>query len=652
VRLVLVHLNQLQQVLVTLLGSSLVLSEQHGCTLGELTGKSAVAGLVHQELLIAILGSLGVQSKLAGLLGGIEAEQIPVAALNSLLHFSLAVHHTALNGVHLTGSVADDQGRTVVCLCLADSLDGLCLVCAHSDLGNIDIAVAHCNLSKALLLGLFTGGCELSNLTDVGSLGSLTAGVGVDLGIEYKDVHILVGGQHMVNTAEADVVCPAVATEDPNGLLAEVFLLREDLLNGVAADLCFQISDQCLGSSLVGLAIVEGVQPSLAGSLALVGDSGLHNGADLVSQRLTDHSLCGVHTQTVLSVVLEQGVCPCGTVTVSIYSVGRGSSGTAPDGGAAGSVGDIHTVAEQLSYKASVAGLSTACAGAGELKQGLLELAALDGIVFHFGLLSDLGDHIVEDFLLAQLLLLRYHVDSLGGTYADTDAASHAVQRRNSHGVGVNTLALASLDGNDACSSGSGSSLSLSQSEGTDGCVGADISTVVTLDTLGLVPVRNGDGNATLLVSSSAQGELTVSQTVEGGNRQAVAVHLANGVEDGLNDLNGVSGAFQIQLVSGGLSGSPSGGNIDLHICGSAGVDGIPVLVNNIAALLQVGSLSSGLHIADGLAFGHNLCKAEESGLQNGVGALAHTNLDSQVDSIDGVELDVILSDVALGSGI
>ena len=45
---VLVHLNQLQQVLVTLLGSSLVRSEQIGCTLGELTGQTALACLVHQ----------------------------------------------------------------------------------------------------------------------------------------------------------------------------------------------------------------------------------------------------------------------------------------------------------------------------------------------------------------------------------------------------------------------------------------------------------------------------------------------------------------------------------------------------------------------------------------------------------------------------
>ena len=88
----------------TLLGSGLVLSEQVSGALGELAGQTAVPGFVHQECLIAFLGSLGVQSELAGLLGGIEAEQVPVAALHSLLHLGLAVGHAALDGVHFTGA--------------------------------------------------------------------------------------------------------------------------------------------------------------------------------------------------------------------------------------------------------------------------------------------------------------------------------------------------------------------------------------------------------------------------------------------------------------------------------------------------------------------------------------------------------------------
>ena len=47
------------------------------------------------------------------------------------------------------------------------------------------------DLAEALLLHLLTGSGELRHLADVGGLGGLTAGVGVHLGIEDKDVDIL-----------------------------------------------------------------------------------------------------------------------------------------------------------------------------------------------------------------------------------------------------------------------------------------------------------------------------------------------------------------------------------------------------------------------------------------------------------------------------
>ena len=75
---------------------------------------------------------------------------------------------------------------------LGNGLEGLSLVGAHRDLRDVDVAIGHGDLGKALLLGLLTGSRELSDLTDVGSLGGLSAGVGVNLGIEDEDVDILV----------------------------------------------------------------------------------------------------------------------------------------------------------------------------------------------------------------------------------------------------------------------------------------------------------------------------------------------------------------------------------------------------------------------------------------------------------------------------
>ncbi len=83
---------------------------------------------------------------------------------------------------------------------------------------------------------VLTGSSELRRPgTDVGSLGSLSAGVGVDLGVEDQDVDVLAGSQHVIQAAEADVVCPAVAAEDPDGLLGEVLLVFRIRLAGLAA---------------------------------------------------------------------------------------------------------------------------------------------------------------------------------------------------------------------------------------------------------------------------------------------------------------------------------------------------------------------------------------------------------------------------------
>ena len=126
----------------------------------------------------------------------------------------------------------------------------------------------------------------------------------------------------------------------------------------------------------------------------------------------------------------------------------------APDGGATGGVGDIHAVAEQLGDEACIGRLGAACAGAGELEHGLLELAALDAQILHVFLRRDLGDHVVEDRLLIELALLSDHGDGLRRADADADAAAHAVERGDSHGVLILALALAGLDRTDLRSGG------------------------------------------------------------------------------------------------------------------------------------------------------------------------------------------------------
>ena len=182
--------------------------------------------------------------------------------------------------------------------------------------------------------------------------------------------------------------------------------------------------------------------------------------------------------------------------------------------------------------------------------------------------------------------------------------------------------------------------------------MGADIGALVALDALGGVPGGDGHGHAALLIGGGAQLELAVHMIGKGGDGQAVAVHLAHGLQDLLDHLHQLGLAMQLL---GGLvvhSVGPVGGNVDLLIGGGAQIDGLVVHVHDVLTLLQVGGLGLLLHVGDGLFLGHDLGQREERGLEDGVVALAHTDLDGQINGVDGIQLDVVLGDIALGRGV
>ena len=67
-----------------------------------------------------------------------------------------------------------------ICLSLCDGLHGLIVVSAHCDLSYVYITIAHGDACQILLLGLFTAGSELCNCAGRSSLGSLSAGIGIN----------------------------------------------------------------------------------------------------------------------------------------------------------------------------------------------------------------------------------------------------------------------------------------------------------------------------------------------------------------------------------------------------------------------------------------------------------------------------------------
>ena len=92
----------------------------------------------------------------------------------------------------------------------------------------------------------------------------------------------------------------------------------------------------------------------------------------------------------------------------------------------------------------------------------------------------------------------------------------------------------------------------------------------------------------------------------ECGYGQRIAVHEADRLHDAVNHLNELCGAVLGDGYGGVNCVCPVGGNVDLDICGSAGVDSLLVHLDYLFALLHelLGLL---LHVADSLSLGQNL---------------------------------------------
>ena len=294
---------------------------------------------------------------------------MPVTCCNCSLLFGLSQVHTTLDTMVDTRSVCDNDGRTRIAFSFYESLHTLVVISTLCDLSNVYITIAHCDSCKVFLLNVLTSCCELSDSTGRGSLGGLTTGIGVNFGIEYKDVNILCTCKNVVNATETDVVCPTVTTEDPLGLLAEVILVVEDVLSvSIVTVASFKSSDELLGSRSVQSGGILGCK--------VVSDSFLH----FILLSYFCKSFCGsnqtvakcsgseFHTITELCVILEQGVSPCRSLTLFVYGVRSRRGRTAPDRGTTGSICDIHSVTEQLGNKLSVRSLTTTCTCAGELE--------------------------------------------------------------------------------------------------------------------------------------------------------------------------------------------------------------------------------------------------------------------------------------------
>ena len=170
----------------------------------------------------------------------------------------------------------------------------------------------------------------------------------------------------------------------------------------------------------------------------------------------------------------------------------------------------------------------------------------------------------------------------------------------------------------------------------------ADECTLVTLDTVLGLPHGNEGTHTALLIGSGTGIPGTVLAALECAHGQQVAVLGVDGTNHVVNKLGSVvgSGAFDIEVA-------PSGIHSQLGVLVTT-VNGLVVLVHHVLTLAAIGLDDELLHLLDGQVNGDNLGDAEECALQDGVGAVAQTNLLSDLGGVDVVNLDVVVGEVLL----
>ncbi len=589
----------------------------------ELAGQTGIAHLtleVCPELVV--IGLLGI--KLERVLAfrfpaWVVAVEVPVAAFHSPLALFHALAH--IDTVVDTRSVGDDQGRTVVALRLDHGLEQLIAVGAHGHRGHVHIAVGHGHQAQILLAGGLAAGGELGHGPGGRGLGGLTAGVGVDLGVQNQHVHIFAGGQNMVQAAEADVVGPAVAADDPDGLLHQNIAVSFDSFQHF-----FQIAGGCCdgrgeelpdpGRRLLGdLGIVDVVHPKPEGFLQLSRDVLLQQPFHQLSQLASAGAQGQVHAVAELRIVFEEGVGPARSMPVLVKGVRAGGGAAAVDGGAARGVGDDHPVAEELGGQLDVGGLAAAGTGSGELEERLPELAALHVVG------RDMGTAVRQAHGEGPVLMLHFGVFGqrlhdqglfLGRADLGAVAAARAVQRRDLDAVVQSLEILAhGLEGDKGlrCLF----QIFICGQERPDHRMGADEGALVALDAVFRNPLGHVDGNTPLFVGGGAGGHDAVGR--KGADRQLVALEGLDGPDHLFHKLGyGFRGRRCFVL---GLC--PAGGVVDLDQMLNSLVHGRVVHLHDLFALVAVGVVDSFLDVPDGIFGRDYVGNLEERGLQDGV---------------------------------
>ena len=123
-----------------------------------------------------------------------------------------------------------------------------------------------------------------------------------------------------------------------------------------------------------------------------------------------------------------------------------------------------------------------------------------------------------------------------------------------------------------------------------------------------------------------------------------------------MQDLNVVNEILEDLVIAGNRrhthlsisAVSPSSRNVNLNDVLVTSIDSVPVLLNYVLTLLAVRSLSSSLHVLESVLERNDVSELEESRLEDSVDTSTHTCLFTELNAVDDVEVDIVLSDISL----
>ena len=155
-------------------------------------------------------------------------------------------------------------------------------------------------------------GCgEFCDGSDRGGFGALSAGVGVEFGVNDQNIYVFVHSENVIQAAVADVVSPAVAAEDPDGFLDEaIFCVQNFFLQASVCatfDVAFfeECNEVCRGF-LAAFGVVHVFEPSFASAFKFrVSRASVFQGSNEIFKSVSSLSVSEVHAVAEFGVVFE-----------------------------------------------------------------------------------------------------------------------------------------------------------------------------------------------------------------------------------------------------------------------------------------------------------------------------------------------------------